>query len=83
MPLRWMGTFVGGNDQLEKDENASLSGLSWLDAFVVNYEKKGVPKNAGVDSEEGFPMVRFCPCRCCTVSSRLDGSCSCCIGSYA
>lgn len=56
-PLRWMGTFVGGNDQLEKVENASLSGLSWLDAFVVNYEKKGVPKNAGVDSEEGFPMV--------------------------
>lgn len=55
-----MGTFVGGNDQLEKVENASLSGLSWLDAFVVNYEKKGVPKNAGVDSEEGFPMVRFC-----------------------
>jgi hypothetical protein len=52
-----MGTFVGGNDQLEKVENASLSGLSWLDAFVVNYEKKGVPKNAGVDSEEGFPMV--------------------------
>eukprot|EP00889_Picochlorum_renovo_P003255 jgi/Picre1/30285/NNA_005649.t1 len=54
-----MGTFVGGNDQLEKVENASLSGLSWLDAFVVNYEKKGVPKNAGVDSEEGFPMKRM------------------------
>lgn len=56
---RWVGTLVGGNDQLDKDGNASLSGLSWLDMMVINYEKKGVPKNAGVDSEEGFPMVRL------------------------
>ena len=32
-------------------------GIEWLSRFK-NYEKIGIPKNAGVDGDEGFRLVR-------------------------
>jgi len=37
--------FASGGDEMD-----------WLGTFM-NYEQKGVPKNAGVDCEEGFSLV--------------------------
>lgn len=36
-------------------------GIEWLNS-LVNYEQIGVPKNAGGDSDLGFPMVRIVVC---------------------
>ena len=37
------------------------SGLEWLSGFV-NYEKQGVPKHAGMDTDEGFDLVSRATC---------------------
>lgn len=39
------------------------TGMDWLSRFT-NFEQKGVPKNAGVDCDEGFSLVWFCSCVC-------------------
>lgn len=38
--------------------SSGRDGSDWLDTFI-NFEQKGVPKNAGVDCEEGFSLVRL------------------------
>ena len=35
---------------------SSSPALDWLSSFV-NYERKGVPAHAGMDTEEGFDLV--------------------------
>jgi hypothetical protein len=47
-----------GHDQESFGIKSGVGGLEWLQQFT-NYEQKGVPKNAGVDCDEGFPLVRL------------------------
>lgn len=36
--------------------SSEVIGTDWLNAFT-NFEQQGVPKNAGVDCDEGFSLV--------------------------
>jgi hypothetical protein len=45
-------------------------GIQWLNSFV-NYEQIGVPKNAGGDSDLGFPMVCIVVCEGLPLTRRV------------
>ena len=75
---------LSSTDQVHDHESCAmtpgLGGLEWLQQFT-NYEQKGVPKNAGVDCDEGFPLVRLflvLPSWLFSVNSSILNAGSCC-----